>query len=410
MNFTHKDINKKALYVLREDSNGKFHTEYLPIQINDSLSNSIKNLQDNMQEKTKDKSLSKDDIYRIKTQMILNYWQDIQNNHSYLFGYRYYCYNITGSYVSSPGISMDFKMEFMPSSPDDEDVRIKKSENDFTRIQYIFSDEFFESYFIEEKYKECKRDHNIKAYSHRRIGWQLQNFDLNNIFSIEIITNFGYGCANAFYVTLIFKGIKIIPYSRLVLYHHYYRSNCIDLLRNTWDFYISDGSWELAFDMIRDACNNYQQKGENNFIKKYFIDELETLTSKLSEYLDVQTFELSEYGHCINRNEEMIKIQLESFPLIIFRGEKVAVAVNFVESIKEVDKILPTQKYVDIIIDCCRTVLLQFDTALNELNSKIEKTICSEISSELNTYKSYLSQISEYKKNIAMFIEKETND
>lgn len=372
MNFSHNDINKKALYVLREDSNGQFHTEYLPIQIDENLSNSIKKLQEKMQEKIKNEKLSRQEIYNIKTQMILEYWEDIQKNHSYLLGYRDYCNNITGSYVSSPGISTNFKMEFLPFSPDSDNVRIKKSENDSTMIQYIFSDDFFKSYFIEEAYNECKTDNNIKAYSHRRIGHTTYHFELNNIFSIRIKTNFGYGYANHFLVTLIYDGIQIIPYSRLVVY---YKANYMELIRNTWDFYISDDSWELAFDMVRDACNNYQQGGVNNFINRYFTDELEKLTSKLREYLNVNEFELSEneYGYCIDRNKKTKTVQLNGFPLTIFRGEKIVGAVGFLDSIKKINKILPTQKYIDIIVDCCEKILPQFDRALNELNSIIEK-------------------------------------
>lgn len=371
MDYTHNDINKKALYVLKEGNDGKFYTEYFPIQINDNLSNSIKELQDNMHERTKDKNLTKQEIYNIKTQMILDYWDEIQKNHSYLLGYRNYCNNIIGSYVDSPGISKDFKMTFLPFSQEFNDVRIKKSETCFTMIQYIFSDDFFKSYFIEEAYKECRSINNIRAYSHRRIGHTTCNFELNNIFSIRIKTNFGYGYANHFLVTLIYDGIQIIPYSRLVVY---YKANYMELIRNTWDFYISDDSWELAFDMVRDACNNYQQ-GASNFINRYFVDELEKLTSKLQEYLNINEFEFSdnEYGYCIDRNEKTRMVQLDSFPLIILRGEKIAGAVSFVESIKKINKILPTQKYIDIIVDCCKKILPQLDGALNELNPIIEK-------------------------------------
>ena len=53
MKYSHNDINKNALYVLREDSGGKFSTDYLPIPIDKNLLKSIENLSDSIKEKTK---------------------------------------------------------------------------------------------------------------------------------------------------------------------------------------------------------------------------------------------------------------------------------------------------------------------------------------------------------------------
>jgi hypothetical protein len=69
----------------------------------------------------------------------------------------------------------------------------------------------------------------------------------------------------------------------------------------------------------------------------------------------------------------MKTITLKGFPLIIFRAEKISGAVGFVESITKINKIFSTKKYVDIIIDCCKRVLIQLNNALMELKLIIEK-------------------------------------
>lgn len=372
MSYTENDINQKALYVLSVDSDGKFQTVYLPIQIDTNLSESIRSLRKRIEERIMDKNLNKQEMYNIKMFMILEYWQNIQMNHSYLLGYRNYCSIISSSYISAPGILKDSKIEFLPFSKDP-DLGYIMINNNLTTIDAIFSASFFNSYFIEQAYNECKNNGNIKAYSHRRLGWESYNFDLNKNFSINIKSNFGYGYANYFCATLVFDGIQIIPYSRLVIYRN---ANFMQLIRNTWDFHIQDYSWALAFNMVKDACNSYQQDGQNNFVKKYFVDELEKLTKKLSEYLSVNKFELSEnqYGNYVDRNEEKKRtIELNGFPLIVFRGEKVSGALGFVESILKISKIMPIQKYIDTIVNCCKTVIPQLNNAINELNIIIKK-------------------------------------
>jgi hypothetical protein len=377
MSYTENDINQKALCVLSVDSDGKFQADYLPIQIDTNLSESIRSLRKRIDERIMDKNLTKQEIYNIKMFLILEYWQNIQMNHTYLLGYRNYCSSISSSYISAPGILKESKIEFLPFSQDPDLGHIMISNqftaNYLTTIDAIFSASFFNSYFIEQAYKECKNNSNIKAYSHRRLGWESYNFDLNKIFSVNIKTNFGYGYANYFCATLVFDGIQIIPYSRLVIYRN---ANFMQLIRNTWDFHVQDYSWALAFNMVKDACNSYQQDGQNNFVKKYFVDELENLTKKLSEYLRVNRFELSEnqYGNYVDRNEEKKRtIDLNGFPLIVFRGEKVSGALGFVESILKISKIMPIQKYIDTIINCCKTVIPQLNNAINELNIIIKK-------------------------------------
>lgn len=368
MSFSHNDINKKAVYILSIDGEGNFQSDYLPIQIDKNLSESFQKLNLNFQENLANKNLTKLEIYNLNIQLSLEYWENIKKNHPYLLGYRNYCTYISSSYVSPPGISENFEMKFLPFSPDYSDyLRIKINNENWTLLDSIFSAGFFDSYFIEQAYSECNKTSNIKAYSHRRIGWTTYHFELNNIFSIELKTNFGYGYANYFCVVLIFDGIQIIPYSRLI---RYFKADFIQLIRNTWDFYITDDSWGLAFDKIRDACNSYNQEGKDSFVKQYFFDELEKFTKKLKDYLYESKFELSENqeGNWIGRNEEKNKtIELNGFELIVFRGEKVSGAVGFVESIKKINKFFPTQNYIEIIIECCQTVLPQLQNSIEDL-------------------------------------------
>ena len=57
--------------------------------------------------------------------------------------------------------------------------------------------------------------------------------------------------------------------------------------------------------------------------------------------------------------------------MTIFRGEKIAGAVQFVESINKLSEITPTQKYLDRITNCCNRVIPEIESAINKLDMEI---------------------------------------
>lgn len=81
--------------------------------------------------------------------------------------------------------------------------------------------ERLQAYYLEESYKTCERKRLQKAvlaYSHRRVGWSTPKYILNDNFSIEIKTNFGYGYASYFYTRLSYKNVDIIAFSDWIVY------------------------------------------------------------------------------------------------------------------------------------------------------------------------------------------------
>lgn len=229
---------------------------------------------------------------------------------------------------------------------------------------------FLDAYYIEQAYNKCINDKQIKAYSHRKIGWNLHNFVLDDVFTILVGTNFGYGYANYFLLTLKFKNVEIIPFSHLVIYRI---ANIMQIIRNTRDYHIRDESWKECFDFVCNACNDFYDKGQDGFIRKYMIDELEKMTTELTHFLTTDTFELRQfYDRNKSWNEQKSEqVILSGYALTIFRGEKIAGAVQFVESINKLSEITPTQKYLDRITNCCNRVIPEMKSALNKLDLEI---------------------------------------
>ena len=114
MNYSDFDINTKALYTLKEDSFGRFHTEFLPIQIDINLDKRLNNLFIEIREVINNRYLSKLDKYNKHVQIIRDFWEDISSNYPQLLGYKNYCESISSSYVDLPGVPVNYKLEFSP--------------------------------------------------------------------------------------------------------------------------------------------------------------------------------------------------------------------------------------------------------------------------------------------------------
>jgi hypothetical protein len=370
MDYSHNDINKKALYVLKVNNAGLFTTDYYPIDY--TAYEQWKEKAENVYDETQiacDKITVTDEAERdaIRCKMIQSFLDDFRASYPDIIskGSMYnYADDISGKYQSMP-------------CPDAEWI------NSAHPFRYRL-ERLIHAYFLDKAMGDCIANDAIKAHSHRTIGWYTDTFVLDDTFSVTIKTNFGFGSANYFCVTLIFDGIQIIPYSRLVLYRF---ADFWELIKHTWEFGIVHEDWGLAFDKVRDACNHYHRERHDSFVKRYFVDELDKLTTLLSRYVkvdgDVDSDDIykpievklseNEYGNYISRERGMRREKIGGFPLIVFRTEKTSGAAGFMESIQKVNKLFPVQKYIDIIKNCCREVLPQLNKAVGDLATVIDK-------------------------------------
>jgi hypothetical protein len=147
----------------------------------------------------------------------------------------------------------------------------------------------------------------------------------------------------------------------------------MEIIRNTRSYSIRDESWQECFDFVSEACNDFYEKGQDGFIRKYMIDELDKMTSELSNFLSTDTFELRNF-HDRNRSWKKQLAQtfnLTGYSLTIFRGEKISGAVTFVDSIKQLSEIIPTKRYLSIITNCCYQVIPEIKLSLIKLELEI---------------------------------------
>ena len=197
------------------------------------------------------------------------------------------------------------------------------------------------NYLYKEAVQRAK-NLNMLAYSHRRFGWSTERFELDNDFRIKIDTNFGYGWASYFLLTLFYKDIPIIPYTKIIYYQYVNASN---LLNYTQDYSVDFNSWNTCYEFVVNAITYFNNDGKSTFVRKHIIESVEELMvlidkimhtdifyfvdmSKIDSYLDLKGRNIIyDYEHFLNNvnhsiiNEDALKIFVEEYEKLNFHED-----------------------------------------------------------------------------------------
>ncbi|TDG35886.1 hypothetical protein EZJ43_11055 [Pedobacter changchengzhani] len=375
MSYTYTDINEDAVYALKKDNLGNFYTEYIPIE--KALLNEIdvESFYQTLDDKTYGELNARDRVEK-QQQSIIEFYSKISLNYSYLYRNRSYCLYLSSQYGGFFNITVNTQITLYQNHTNYNFpilVELPRDANGASRVYGAknfknYTETFLQSYFLQTTYEKFIHEAEIKVISHRFNGWKNFWYTLDDTLSVEIATNFGFGSASYFTVTLIFKGIKIIPYSRLVIYRN---ADFLQILRNTREYACENESWALALDFIRDASNGFQEGGNDEFIKKYVINECENLVNSLERCLYDNMIEESDnlFGYFISfKPEKLHEIHLEGFLQMVVKAEKISGATNFIDSIYSWCDFVPTQEYIDRIDNCCLVVYPELLECIDEIN------------------------------------------
>jgi len=358
------NINIEHLCVLKIDNDNRFYIDYE--KIDNSLLLEVNYNEVQMRIKNYDKYNQKLLIEELI--FVRKFFNELYITHRELFRGYSYCDRtaLSSSYINFQGLVDINPLLIMFNYGSAPTIQV----NNETRNLSQYLNEFFSAYFIEKAYVKCLKNPIIKVFSHRKVGWHNYNFILNEELDVDIKTNFSYGYSSYFLLTLKYRNIKIIPFSRLVIYRY---AKTSELIRNTIEFEVTDESWFYAINFIKESCNTLIDKKSNNFIKKYFVDECDKLCRILPQYLDKEVFQLSDnlYGSFSTQNEVLSKVELHDEDLIIFRAEKVLGAMNFVKSIKELNTLFTVEEYIRIIETCRVKTLPMVEKCLKSCKRKI---------------------------------------
>ena len=304
-----------------------------------------------------------------------------------------YCKKLDDSYQGFI-VNIEERVKQIKQSRDSYYLKAEKSkeykivENIFN-LQENLNKEFIlwvSAYNIEKTYRKCFDDKSILTFSHRINGWSNPEYKLSANFTVELKTNFGYGGASYFYVKLKYKNIEITPFSEWIDYEI---AKFSEIIRYTKSFarrvlkgiyygkrvyrqIIENSNWQDAIDFTKTSCND-SLKDEEDFIRKYILDECEKMVVGLENIYSVSEFTFKgEY-------DTHYKVNKADHQLIEFRGEKISGSLDFITKILEFDTIAEIKSFIVRIEMCNRKIqsllveeLKTIKIKLNSLNSEIE--------------------------------------
>jgi hypothetical protein len=198
--------------------------------------------------------------------------------------------------------------------------------------------------YLEKAYEKCANNKSILTYSHRKVGWSAPKYKLNDNFSIEFKTNFGYGAVSYFYSKIRYKELDIVPFSDWVNYRN---SNIFEIVQYSAKHDLTNESWKIAMTFIRDACN-LSLTNEDEFVKKYIVADCNALVNGLEKILTDDSFKINE-SKFLNQEKEYVDLKLVGHNLIEFKGEKISGSLQFITIIKQFNYIVEIDEYVNRI-------------------------------------------------------------
>lgn len=319
-----------------------------------------------------------------------------------------YCKKLDGSYQ---GFSVNIE-ERVKQINDNRNLFYINSINnpnyDFTEnilsLQNELNNDFilwFSAYNIEKAYRKCFDNKSILTFSHRINGWSNPEYKLSENFSVELKTNFGYGGSSYFYIKLKYKNIEITPFSEWIDYEiaqfseivKYTKSFSYRLFRGIYDGkrvyrqIIENSNWQDAIDFTKIACN-ISLKDEEEFVRKYIIEECEKMVVGLENIYSVSDFTFK------GENDIHYQIDKTGHQLMEFRGEKISGAIDFIAKILEFDGIAEIKSFINRIEEC---------------NKKIQPLLIQELKSIKFKLDSLNSEMTILKPRYLIFVERNQN-
>ncbi|WP_316819109.1 hypothetical protein [Pedobacter nyackensis] len=222
---------------------------------------------------------------------------------------------------------------------------------------------------LNTKLNKVRLEPQVLAYSHLYLGWRAQPKVLNEHFSVIHRTNFGYGYASHFYTILTYRNIPLVPYSDWVAYRFVERAQLINY--SAKHPICSDG-WEPAMKFTADAWN-LMVRNERQFVEKHIISECEVMVKGLERFLIGNDFNLITANNGFRdlpyvRSE---RVTFGGYNADLFKSEKIAGALTFIDSIKELEPIMQVSGYINRILSCNRRIQSSIPSTVRNLEYSI---------------------------------------
>ena len=272
--------------------------------------------------------------------------------------------------------------------------RITEIRNSFVNksIRYIRAFEFYTAL------NKIKADEANVMYSTEFIGWTKFNYSINKNVDVNFKSNFCYGRSAYFHITLIYKGVEILSYPKLV---QYYYANMYDLIDCTESFKPERHNWKPALTFVVDQAN-WAAVDEAAFVKKWIIDGTNEMVVGLEEILNsphsvidkLIKSDLDDSSLYAVRNitkEEIAEYKIYKHEMtIVFQAEKISGSLLLIPNLiklcnlySEINSIIHEIERINkVFFPTLHNAIIALSNKINSLSNKIDS-----LHAEFSAYK-----------------------
>lgn len=365
-------MNKKEILTLKK-VNGLLEVARIPIEDSSYLVNQLNDAKNNPNKTLMDLQ-----------SLFLNSFRPIQNYYNYTYPYGYGSSYISGAskpeilsyaeYTSKMAKDIADKIKGKSAT---EIESIKKQKDAEYKATFVnLCTRYIQQQMMYNAFQKANNDETVKMCSRENIGWSSLEYKITDDIKVCVYTNFGYGYACYFTLTVSYKGMVIAPFSHVV---KYYKANMTDIIRCTRDYYVSSDSWNPAFEFVKDFANQ-SLRNPQQFVEDYLMNEIREMMAGLKNVMAnpravinmfrYQSHSLADYHNLrlVSPMSDDEKKRFDVFPNempVIFKAEKMKEAYNMLKRLNEIGDVLPEVKgYASDIV-----------SMIMELNPEIEETI-----------------------------------
>ena len=374
-------INQTHILVLKEQ-NGLFELSSKPIEDSSFVVNKIKASVDNPNKTLMDVQSD-----------FLNNFRCLSNGYGYLYPYAYDSSYVSGAYKPRNYTYADYKAELDKRVKNKKETQTIDTTKAIDAVNQSLKTEYFQlcSRYIKQQmmykaFEEAKNDSQCKMYSREFIGWSSFEYSINDDIKVCIYTNFGFGYASFFTLSVSYKGIVIAPVSHVA---KYYKANMTDIIKCTRDYYVDSENWYPMFEFVKEFVN----KSLTNplaFVEKYIMNEIQEMMECLrnimsNPYAVIQKFrnqrrESLSYYHRLRFISPMSPDEEQRFKVFpiemptVFKSEKLEQAVNTLKLLKELLEFYPLiNSYIDEIVNMIHKLSPEVENTISRIKKDIER-------------------------------------
>lgn len=217
-----------------------------------------------------------------------------------------------------------------------------------------------------------RQDYDVVAVSHRNGGWTGYDWSFNDDIKFHVYSNFGYGSASDFNVTIVYKGICLTPISYYVRYRY---MTVATVLHCTRRYSLNYTEWG---NVMRDSLKFFEdiQSGKEDFVCHWFDNEL----SEMIEGLELLAKDPT-YHTFMDRPLSYIKNDPDD--MILGQSDKISNAMEFVDVILKLCESFDFGYYLSRLRSVCHEFIpkqeeeiKRLEKEVNEKKHEIEELSC----------------------------------